>query len=293
MPLTPDEAGDLYARWVWRTGLGDATKGVYEQRVRSFLAWLIEQGEQYADALTNEDVRDYASRDYRRKLLTVDKRAPSTVAQHIAALGSFFEWAELGKPRNVSVEVPPSQKKGLTEDELRKVLRACQRRGPRDFAIAQVLFQSGVRVDECVHLDTDDLLITERTGQLVVRYGKGGKPRTLPLSAQARDALRDWLEARREVKGADTPPLFLSTRGERLAVRSVQDVMSKAGQAAGVKVTPHVLRHTFGRRSVEAGTDLEALRQLMGHKSIQTTAGYTRPRWENLEEAVERVGIDL
>lgn len=291
--MTPEDAGDLYARWVWRTGLGDATKAVYEQRVRAFLTWIIEQGVKYGDALKDEHVRDYASRDYRRKLLTVDKRAPSTVAQHMAALGSFFEWAELGKPRGVSVEVPPSEKKGLTEDELRSVLRACQRRGPRDFAIAQVLFQSGVRVDECVHLDTDDLHMTERTGQLAVRYGKGGKPRTMPLSAQARDALRDWLEVRKTMKGADTPPLFLSSRGDRLAVRSVQDAMSKAGQAAGVKVTPHALRHTFGRRSVESGTDLEALRQLMGHKSIQTTAGYTRPRWENLEEAVERVGIDL
>ena len=177
--MTPDEAGDLYARFIWRTALADNSKAVYENRVRTFLAWLAEAGPQFEDALTDEHVRDYACRDYRRKLLTVDKRSPSTVAQHMSALGSFYEWMELGKPRGVSVEVPPSEKKGLTEDELRKVLRSCQRRGVRDFAIGQLLFQSGVRVDELFHLDTDDLLITERTGPRVTRSRSGcgnGRP---------------------------------------------------------------------------------------------------------------------
>lgn len=291
--VTLADAGDLYTRWVWRTGLGDHTKAVYEQRVKAFLAFVADGGDQYADALTDEHVRDYAARDYRRHLLTVDKRAPSTVSQHMSALGSFYEWAELGKPRGISVEVPKSEKKGLTDDDLRKVLRSCQRRGPRDYAIGQLLFQSGIRAAELGALDTDDLLITERTGRVQVRYGKGGKPRTVPLSAQARDALRAWLVERAGWRGSDRPALFLSSRGDRLSVRSVQDVMAKAGQAVGVHVSPHVLRHTFGRKHVKEGTDIRALQELMGHKSVQTTAGYANPRWDDLEEAVERVGIDL
>lgn len=292
--MTPDEAADRYARFIWRTGLGDLTKGVYEQRVRSFLAWLASAGEQYADALTDEHVRDYACRDYRRQLLTVDKRSPATVSQHMSALGSFYEWLELGKPRGVSVDVPPSEKKGLVTEDLRKLLRVCQRRGLRDFAIGTLLFQTGVRVDELHNLDTDDVLLTERTGRLEVRYGKGGKPRQIPLAADTRDALRAWLAERSTLKGAgDTKALFLSRFGTRLSVRSLQEVMQDAGKAAGVHVSPHVLRHTFVRGLIEQGVDIVTAQELAGHKSINTTRGYATPRWENKEDAVELLGVDL
>lgn len=291
--MTPDEAADRYARFIWRTGLGDATKAVYEQRVRAFLTWLAGAGDQYADALTDEHVRDYACRDYRRMLLQTQKRAPATVSQHMSALGSLYEWLEIGKPRGVSVEVPESKKVGLTDDELRWLLRACERRGIRDLAIGQLLFHSGVRVAEFAVLDTDDVLLTERSGRVEVRYGKGGKPRQVPLSSQARDAVRAWLAQRATMKGADTPALFLSNRGTRLAIRSVQDVVHKAGQDAGIDVSPHTLRHTFGRGLVAKGVDLVTVQELMGHKNINTTRGYAQPRWENKEDAVERLGVDL
>lgn len=291
--MTPEEAADRYARFIHRTGLGDSTKAVYEQRVRSFLTWLAGAGEQYADALKDEHVRDYASRDYRRMLLTQLKRSPATVSQHMSALGSFYEYMELGKPRGVSVEVPESDKKGLTADDLRKLLRACERRGVRDLAIGQLLFHAGVRVGEFAALDTDDVLLTDRTGRVDVRYGKGGKPRQVPLNAQARDALRAWLTVRATMKGADTPPLFLSSRGDRLAVRTIQDMLHKAGQSAGVEVSPHTLRHTFIRGLIEEGVDIVTAQELAGHKSINTTRGYAKPRWENKEDAVERLGVEL
>lgn len=291
--MTPDDAADRYARFIWRTGLGDSTKTVYEQRVRAFLSWLAGAGDQYDDALTDEHVRDYACRDYRRLLLTVQKRSPATVSQHMSALGSFYEWMELGKPRGVSVEVPPSEKKGLVAEDLRKLLRACQRRGLRDFAIGTLLFQTGVRVEELHRLDTDDVLLTERTGRLEVRYGKGGKPRQIPLSADARDALRAWLGERATKKGADTLPLFLSKFGTRLSVRSLQEVVQVAGEDAGVHVSPHVLRHTFVRGLIEQGVDIVTAQELAGHKSITTTRGYATPRWENKEDAVEKLRVEL
>jgi integrase/recombinase XerC len=291
--VTPDDAADRYARFIWRTGLGDTTKAVYEQRVRSFLTWLAGAGEQYADALTDEHVRDYACRDYRRMLLTQAKRAPATVSQHMSALGSFYDYLELGKPRGVSVEVPDSEKLGLESDDLRRLLRACERRGPRDSAIGQLLFHAGVRVGEFAALDVDDVLLTDRTGRVDVRYGKGGKPRQVPLNAQARDALRTWLAERATMKGADTPPLFLSSRGTRLAVRSIQDLIHKAGLAAGVHVSPHVLRHTFVRGLLEQGVNIVTAQELAGHKNLNTTRIYAKPRWESKESAVEKLGVEL
>jgi integrase/recombinase XerC len=70
-------------------------------------------------------------------------------------------------------------------------------------------------------------------------------------------------------------------------------VLQQAGASVGVKVSPHVLRHTFGRQNADNGTDLESLRRLLGHRRIDTTAGYTKPRWENLEDAVDRIGVEI
>lgn len=291
----PDEQAELYSRWLWRGGvLADASKKAYEARVREFVSWVLEHGEQYADAFTDEYVRDYAARDYRRKLLTVDKKAPATVSQAMSALGSFYEWLELGKPQGVRVEVVESERKGLVEEDLRKLLRACQRRGPRDHAIAATLYYAAPRVGELVALDVDDVHTTERKGQLHIRYGKGGKPRKVPLSKEVRPVLDLWKKERGTWPGAaDTPALFLSKQGGRLSARTVEHVLHEAGESVGVKVSPHNLRHSFGRQHAEAGTDLESLRQMMGHKNIATTAGYTRPRWEDLEDAVDRIGVDI
>lgn len=290
----PSEQPDLYSRWLWRGGvLADATKRAYESRVREYVTWVLSEGAQYADAFTDPYVRDYAARDYRRKMLVTDKKAPRSVAQAMSAIGSFYEWLELGKPQGVKVDVGPSDRKGLPEDDLRKVLRACQRRGLRDYAIGMTLFNAAVRVGELYALDIGDVHLTERKGQLDVRYGKGGEPRKVPLNKEVRPVLKAWIAERRTLPGGETAPLFLSRSGDRLSVRSVEYILQKAGESAGVKVTPHTLRHTFGWRNAEAGAPLESIRQMLGHKHISTTAGYTRPRWENLEDAVERIGVDL
>lgn len=290
----PLEQSELYSRWLWRGGvLADSSKRAYESRVREFVTWVVSEGAQYADAFTDGYVRDYAARDYRRHLLVTRKKAPRTVAQAMSAIGSFYEWLELGKPQGVKVDVGPSDRKGLTEDDLRKVLRACQRRSLRDYAIGMTLFNAAVRVGELVALDVGDVHITERKGQLDVRYGKGGDPRKVPLNKDVRPVLKAWMAERRTLPGGDGQALFLARSGARLSIRSVEHVMQTVGEEVGVKVTPHTLRHTFGWRNAEAGAPLESIRQMLGHKHISTTAGYTRPRFEDLEDAVDRIGVDL
>lgn len=294
MHRDPLEQAEFYERHIFRTGLSEATQAVYAARVRAFCEWLAGDGDgQYAEALSDEHVRDYAVRDYRRKLLTVDKHAPATVAQHMTALGSFYEYLELGRPNVPPIESAPSDRSGLDEDELRKVLRAAKRRGARDFALLCVLAYAGLRVAEAAALDTDDVLITERTGVVAVRYGKGGKPRPVPIGPDTRAAVREWLAERRHLPGADTPALWLSRGGKRMAARSIQHVVSEVGDAVGIPLHPHKLRHTYGRLSVNRGTDLVELQTLMGHKDVRTTAGYAKPSQRDLEAAAERVEIDL
>lgn len=289
MERDPMEQADLYGRFVHRSGLAENTAAVYERRARQFLEFIAAEPDLYGDALHDEHVRDFAVKAWRRRLLTSDKYLPSTVQQHMTALGSFYDWLGLGKPDGIGVDVPKAKKEGLPEDDLRKLMLAARREGPRPLALVATMTYAGLRVGELAALDVDDVALTERTGQLSVRYGKGGAPRTLPVSGALRGALRDWLDERPGDRHEG--PLWPTAKG-RMAVRTIQDSVGRIGRSVGVDAHPHTLRHTFGRRLHEAGVPLPDAQVLMGHRSIATTAGYGNASRLDLERAVDRITLD-
>lgn len=290
----PLASAEEYALWVRRTGLADQSQAAYAFRATAFCRWLAKHPDDYGpEVWTDENVRDYAVRDYRRELLTTRKMAPSSVAAHLSAVGSLFIWYGIGKPRVPGVELPPSEFRGLSDGEVRKVLRAAERAGPRDHALVALGVLAGPRVGEIVPLDADDIAITERSGVLSIRYGKGGKPRRVPLPPQAREALSAWQAERRTRPGADRcPALFLSARGDRLAQRSIQHAVHQVGATVGIRLYPHKLRHTFARRWIQSGGDLPSLSRVLGHASLKTTGIYAKPSWADLEEQAEAQHVD-
>lgn len=292
---SPLEAGQQYARWIAGTGLADTTKQLYPRRVAMFLAWL-EQPEvhaEHADALINTFARDYAVRDYRRMLLVEEKKALATVELALSAIGSFFEWVGLGKP-DVKRQAPPrGAPKGLETDELRRVLRNAERRGNRDFALTSLLFLTAIRVSECAALDTDDLYVSDRSGLVHVRHGKGGLSRQVPVPADARAAVRPWLAERRERYGDQAGPLFMSRTGGRLSVRRIQSLMATIGEETNVHISPHVLRHTYADNFLSAGGDVAALQEVLGHKNLSSTQVYTRPKAGRVADLAENVRLAL
>ena len=279
-----------YAAWVRRTGLSAASAKVYTRWVRAFAAWADHVDGEYVECLTDPHVRDYAAKDYRRALLETRKMRPATVATAMAAVTSFMGWAGVGRPQGVGVVVPKQRKLGLPEDELRKVLRAARRRGPRDYAIVRMLYGTAVRVSELVHLDLDDVVITERTGILHVRFGKGGKPRDVGINQDTREALREWLAIRPPV---EHPALFVGRGGRRLSDRGVERIFEILSTETGVKVTPHTLRHTHGKQHVDQGGSLVVLAENLGHADIRTTAIYAQPTSQDLVDATDAIRIDL
>lgn len=159
----------------------------------------------------------------------------------------------------------------------------------RDEAILNLFLYTGLRVSEAAALTTDDVEINDRSGKVIVCSRKGRKHRELPLHKEVRKALKAYLEMRTD-DGRGGPgdcPLFLGQRGP-LGVRGIQMRLAALGEAAGVEVTPHVLRHTFSMRLLrEVGTDLVTVSALLGHESVATTAIYTQPSEDDLTEAVE------
>jgi site-specific recombinase XerD len=152
-----------------------------------------------------------------------------------------------------------------------------------------VLKNTGLRVSELCALRLGDLTLSERKGQLVVRAGKGGKYRVVPLNLDARKALSAYLAVRPTV--ADDH-LFIGQRDEPLTPSGVWEIVVNLAQRAGLPdVSPHVLRHTFGKQALDAGESLVTVATLMGHARLETTALYTQPSQADLERAVEKLAV--
>jgi integrase/recombinase XerC len=175
----------------------------------------------------------------------------------------------------------------VAEGELERVLDVRQpiadAVAARDAALLEILYGSGLRASEAVALDWRDVSLAQR--QLHVRAGKGGKDRIVPLTSSARAALR-VLGA---LRAGATQPVFVGSRGSRLAVRSVGRIVARAMRAAGAaEVNPHALRHSCATHLLDDGADLRAIQELLGHASLSITQRYTHVSLKQLRQAYQR-----
>jgi integrase/recombinase XerC len=159
-------------------------------------------------------------------------------------------------------------------------------RTARDLALVEILYGSGLRAGEAVGLDWRDVALAQ--GQVHVRAGKGGKDRIVPLTSAARAALRALGAVSRRASGGASP-VFVGSRGTRLAVRSVGRIVARAMRDAGVaEVNPHALRHSCATHLLDDGADLRSIQELLGHASLSTTQRYTHVSLKQLRQAYQR-----
>jgi integrase/recombinase XerD len=160
--------------------------------------------------------------------------------------------------------------------------------GPRDRAILEVLYGAGIRVGECVRLDLQDVAL--RDGRLLVRNGKGKKDRVVPLVGQAFAALDRYLREVRHalVRDPREQAVFLSAIGTRLSAVMLQRQVRQYAKPLGLRVTPHVLRHSCATHLLRHGADVREIQQLLGHRALETTALYTRVDVSDLAAVLAR-----
>ncbi len=294
----PEDVDQLVERFLQdleRQEASPKTRASYRLDLLQFAAWFARTvGEDFSpEAVTQTDVREY-----RGYLLNVEKRQPATVNRRLAALRRFFQWA---KAVGLAKELPTDNVKGvassaraphwLEKRQVDRLIRTVEQHGSkRDQAIVKTLRHTGIRVSELCSLTLDDVEISERKGTLTVRSGKGGKFRILPLNRDARQAIDAYRDVRAQVSDAR---LFIGQRGQGISSRAVELLVTKYARLAGLEdVTPHTLRHSFGKHAVDAGADLVSVAALLGHQRLDTTAIYTTPSQRDLERVVARLEQD-
>lgn len=157
----------------------------------------------------------------------------------------------------------------------------------RNRAILEVFYSTGMRLSELVGLDMEDLDVA---GDQIRVRGKGKKERQLPVGRPAVTALRHYFPLRdavlRDVAGADRRAVFVGERGRRLGARAVQLIVRGFLDAVseGQDVSTHSLRHSFATHLLDAGADLRAVQELLGHASLSTTQIYTHTSVERLKK---------
>ncbi|MCC6349036.1 MAG: tyrosine-type recombinase/integrase [Candidatus Eisenbacteria bacterium] len=153
----------------------------------------------------------------------------------------------------------------------------------RDGALLELAYSAGLRVSELVGLNRGDL---DRAGRLLRVRGKGRRERIAPLGQRALAALDRYHQAAGAASRPPGEPLFAGRAG-RLSVRTVQRVVARrlSRAAAGLGVTPHALRHSFASHLLDAGADLRAIQELLGHRSLASTQIYTHVSRRKLRAA--------
>lgn len=290
LPVEYEDIVTAYAAHLARSPLRGATPRTYLSAARGYLAWLA-SGEHDGQPLDDPAARDCAMRDYRTYLVTVAKRAPSTVNKTMAGLDDFYARRGIGKGKVKRQEIPAGAPRALSPRAFTRYLRAVEAcPSARDRAIALLPLYAGLRVSEVAGLDVDDITMSARKGQIRV-IGKGEKTRTVPLHVKLREALTTWLAER---PATEDKALFVTRIGTRPTAEAVNDVIASITRAAGLDehITAHVLRHTFGTKMVRDGVDLPTVATLMGHARIETTRRYSAPSADDLERAIASLPVD-
>ncbi|HXI11905.1 MAG TPA: tyrosine recombinase XerC [Thermoanaerobaculia bacterium] len=238
-------------------------------------------------------IRSYLAHLGRRKL------SRSSSARHLSTLRSFFKF--LMREGAVSSNPARAVATPKREKHLPAVLQTTdvtllieqpdldEPLGIRDRAWLEMLYASGLRISELVGIDLDDI---DLRGRLLKVRGKGSKERIVPFGSKAEEAIRAWLPVRLMLLGKRSGPfepedaLLLNHRGARITTRSIRRIFESYVRHASLRtgVSPHTLRHSFATHLLNAGADLRAIQELLGHASLSTTQKYTHLNdWKLIE----------
>jgi len=315
--VTPDR-GELAGRWLSKfltdhlageRDLSPQTIASYRDAIKLLLTW-------YRDvqATPPEKLR-LADLDRARVLAFLDwleaerGNSSATRNQRLAVIKSLARYTATERPEFLDQatqiiavkqkKTPATDMGSLTGDEIKALLAApdpATRRGLRDTVLLSTLYDTAARVQEICDLNTAD--VRAARPMVVTLHGKGSKTRRVPVMDPTAQLIQDYLSRRASHPGVgkDADPLFSGPQHTRLTRWGVTKILARhvqslrrrnPGYAAGMNVTPHVIRRTRAMHLLQAGVNLIYIRDLLGHADVSTTEIYARADAEAKRKAIE------
>lgn len=280
-----------------RRGLSEHTARAYVGDLEKLAAFLGTETpiDDVLRAATLEDLRSWLAH------MAAEGKSRTTLARRGASARSFFAWAHdegliASNPavRLASARPAHTLPEVLSIPDVLSLLRVAQLRADdgdpihvRDWAMAELLYATGMRVGELCGIDLGDVDLDER---LVRVTGKGDKQRMIPFGVPAVGAIQAWLGHGRPmcIEARTDSALFLGRRGSRVDQRQVREAIHQLAAFAGVPdVAPHALRHSAATHLLTRGSDLRSVQEVLGHASLATTQRYTHVSAERLRAAYQ------
>ena len=285
------------------------TVRAYESDLSQLVAFMAREHRRPPSALGPSDITRVTIRGFLAELFRLGE-SRSSAARKLAAIRTFLRYLKreglIESDPGLLVATPKREQtipRHLEVDEMARLLETPDTSGPlgrRDRAILELLYASGLRLSELVGLDLEDVSLGSR---MVRVLGKGRKERLVPFNQSAASALRAWLPDRealrrasagqprgREPRARSQEPMFLNYRGTRLSSRHVHRLVRHYVAACSMRfgISPHAIRHSFATHLLEAGADLRAIQELLGHVRLGTTQRYTHVNAAQLMDVYRR-----
>jgi len=247
--------------------------------------------------LTPEDIQLEILREFLRWVSELGMTATSQ-ARILSGIKAFYKYLLLEDLIKTSpadlLEAPKTTRKlpdvlDISEiDRMLAKIDLSKPEGMRNKAILETMFSCGLRVSETVNLNLSDISYADEFVRVI---GKGDKERLVPIGSVALDAIRwyvDHVRVHIKTQTGNNDIVFLNNRGKRLSRVMIFYIIKELAAKAGIhkKISPHTFRHSFATALVEAGADLRAVQQMLGHESITTTEIYTHIDREYLRDVI-------
>lgn len=273
-----------FKEWLIQESKSENTIKTYLMHLNGYKKWFQESYNSEVNKLYRENILDYIS-----YMINVKKLNARSINAKLAALLKYNEYlVEIGEQDSIVIIKkdlikvqkeyvnPSTLKKSDVESFRQKIL---EKSSKRNYTIATLLAYSGVRIMEALNIKLSDVNL--KTMEILIRYGKGKKQRTVIINDKIRNAINEYIkEERDKMKNNDKEYLFISQVGDHLDRTSINRIFNTYSD----KITPHSLRHFFCSHALENGWSMHEVALQAGHSNLNTTMMYSHPSLDNLKK---------
>ncbi|MGO9014546.1 MAG: site-specific tyrosine recombinase XerD [Dissulfurispiraceae bacterium] len=269
-------------------GLSTNTVASYSLDLQSFGNFLSEIGLDLT-SFTRDDIVNYIGR------LKDSGHSSASVCRFISSIKGFCRYLVIEK----IIDDNPSETlrtprqwerlpKALSVEDTKRLLNSEVKSSMfvRDAAILELLYASGLRISEVLIIKVNDINFE---GGFLRVMGKGSKERVVPMNHRASERIKKYMREPRPglLNGRQSPYLFLTGRGKPMTRQRFWQALKSFAGSADLKLTPHMLRHSFATHLLDGGADLRSVQKMLGHSDIATTQIYTKVSSDRIKKVYQ------